>query len=69
MREPMSQDERRRWAHVARRTIELGPGTSALVTDAVNNRPVPLPALHAAEACLDQLDAPLPGEPVSDRAN
>lgn len=66
MPEPMSQDERRRWARVARLTHELG--ATREVQTAIANRPVPLPALHAAEACLDELDAPLPGEPIETAA-
>lgn len=62
MPEPLTADERRRWATVARRTLELGPGTSAALATAIANRPIPLPALHAAEAFLDELDV-IPGEP------
>lgn len=62
MPEPLTADDRHRWADVGRRILELGPGTHAIVQRAIANRPVPLPPLHAAEACLDELET-IPGEP------
>lgn len=62
MPERLTADERRRWTDVARRTLDAGPGTSEAIAAAIANRPIPLPALHAAEAFLDELDT-IPGEP------
>lgn len=60
MAEPLTRDDRIRWAIVARRTHELG--ATSIVRRAIENRPIPLDALHAAERALDELDA-IPGEP------
>lgn len=60
MPEPLTSDEKQRWARVARRTVELA--ATAHVEMAIRNRPVPLNALHAAERALDELDV-IPGEP------
>jgi hypothetical protein len=55
---PDERDRNARWASVARRTHDLG--ATAHVQAAIENRPVPLDALHAAERALDALAEPDP---------
>lgn len=61
----LPQTDRARWADIARRTHALGTGASALVQAAIDTSILTNP-LDAAERRLDELEAPLPGEPIQE---